>query len=184
MEKYLMVLNNKMVLLYRSASAALRLYDAPQAMFLLLNSERVYMDFRRALRDNYTLNIVLREWKPNSRIEWEFRAFVYGGVLTCCAQYFDLSYTKRLTEMKPQLEDKIQTYFEEVKHRIKFHGSENYTIDFGYDPDTDEFWIVEVNNPPPVADTGLFNWKDPHDRRIINYNSACVLSDRNIDRRT
>jgi len=168
-EKYLMDLNNKMIILYRSAATALHVYDASTVIFLLLNSERVYMDLQRALRDGYLLNIVLREWNARSKIEWEFRAFVFGGMLTCCTQYFDLCYVKRLYDMKEVLAVKILEFFKLIKHNIPFGDTENFTIDFAYDPSNDSFCIVEINNPPPVADTGLYDWKDVKDKYIIQH---------------
>jgi len=69
--------------------------------------------------------------------------------------------------MKDQIEECIKKKFNLVKDLIP---EENYTIDFALSPDldVDKTWIVEINNPPPVAGTSLFNWDLESDRNIIH----------------
>jgi len=48
----------------------------------------------------------------------------------------------------------------------------DYVIDFAVVED--KIWVVELNNPPPVAGTALFDWKDPTDRSIIEGTHSAI----------
>jgi len=65
---------------------------------------------------------------------------------------------------KEQISKLIYTFWEQnIKDLEYFQSVKNYTIDFVLNPDLKLIKIVEINNPPPVAGTALFNWDSEKD---------------------
>jgi len=44
---------------------------------------------------------------------------------------------------------------------------DSYTIDFALFPNLDKIFVIEINELPPIAGTGLFKFDSPIDRKII-----------------
>jgi len=154
----------------RACGRANRVTNGKQALWLLLNSQRIYddlliyvskiIDIQQVSEDsNLPLKLVVRKWvdiDPTS----ECRAFVFGGELRAMTQYHPSYFVPALG--KPEIEVKILDLFSTIKNLIQ---QKNYTIDFALSGDLQSIWIVELNNPPPVAGTVLFHWNS--DKEII-----------------
>jgi len=69
-----------------------------------------------------------------------------------------------MAQNKEKIKNRILKFFEETKHLVPI---DDYVIDYALDPHSQKIWIVEINNPPPVAGQALFNWEDEKDNEII-----------------
>jgi hypothetical protein len=45
-------------------------------------------------------------------------------------------------------------------------------VDVALDENLEKAWLIEVGNPPPVAGTGLYDWSNPEDRKVISGESG------------
>jgi len=61
----------------------------------------------------------------------------------------------------------IEFWEKNIKTIFVEKGVADYVVDFAIDPHSDKIWIVEINNPPPVAGQGCFNWENEIDLKII-----------------
>lgn len=72
--------------------------------------------------------------------------------------YSKLSYVPHIAENKNQITKLILDYFNE---RVKpLVSVTEYTVDFVLASDLSKIWVIELNNPPPVASTALFDWSN------------------------
>jgi hypothetical protein len=80
-----------MILFTDACGKCLRVTSGAQALHLLLHSQRAYDDLSRAElvmgKEKFSMSVIVRGWVDISP-EWEFRAFVYNGVMTACTQYY------------------------------------------------------------------------------------------------
>jgi hypothetical protein len=165
----------------RASGLALRVSDGQEAVSLLVNSQRVYEDLAMSLKlhqpnrddstdsshqQEWTQELVVRKWE-NIQQEWEFRAFVYGGKLTACTQYNVGLYVPLLVEKRLETAQRVQNFWSQTIHPLLEQHIQTYVVDFAVDPHSDKIWVVEINNPPPVAGTALFDWENSADRAII-----------------
>lgn len=140
-------------------------------------SERAHLDLHAHMlvlgedEDKFNLNLIVREWCDALDPMWEFRAFVMDSKLTSCTIYSDFTYVPEIAANRDTVERMIVECWESVKDRIHVPG---YTIDFFVAPDLSFVKIIEINWLPPIAGTGLFNWHDEEDKRIIN--EVCSLN--------
>lgn len=154
----------------RANVRVLRAKSGHEALLFMTNSNRVREDLQALckltqLSDSETLtNIVVRKWEEILP-EYEFRAFVWNSKITAMTQYYKTTYVPQMVTLKQSLEERMLTFFEEhVKEKIPIT---EYVVDFAVDPTSNKIWVVEINNPPPVAGQALFNWDDETDKRII-----------------
>jgi len=139
-----------------SSIKALRVTCGDDAVQLLVQSERVYDDLQFSLsQDKYGMKIAVRDWCTDVQPEFEFRAFVYAGKMTCCTQYLDYYFNPDLIEKQDRILQLIEQCWNLVRNDIKIN---NYTIDFAVSNDFKRCHIIELNHLPPVAGTGLFIW--------------------------
>lgn len=148
----------------------LRVKSGAEAMYLMINSDRVYTDISRMLlvnNGNAELRIAVRRWDPRVVPALEFRAFVYGHTMTACTQYYKIVYYPEMAEHKEEISNLIRNYHDQqLKPLISLP---NYTIDFAVTADLKDIVCVELNNLPPSAGTALFDWNNPHDRDVIEH---------------
>ena len=73
-------MNENMTVFIRSCSKAMMVTSGKEAMELLLNSERIIQDLKKATAYKHTLQIVVRQWATIDPV-WEFRLFIMKGQL-------------------------------------------------------------------------------------------------------
>eukprot|EP01125_Pyxidicula_operculata_P019471 TRINITY_DN7076_c0_g1_i2.p1 TRINITY_DN7076_c0_g1~~TRINITY_DN7076_c0_g1_i2.p1 ORF type:complete len:1164 (+),score=133.05 TRINITY_DN7076_c0_g1_i2:1964-5455(+) len=143
---------------------SLEIFSPIEALFLLLNSERISHDLRQD-NDSSTF-LCVRSFEPIETF-YEFRCFVWEGKLNCATSYHRSGFYPAVVENKRHISHTIQEYWNQ---RIKNNISRQiYTVDLYIHPSfaIDLCRVVEINYPPPVASTILFDWYDTTDRRII-----------------
>lgn len=163
----------------RAAGALMRVSTAEETLGLFLNSQRVYADLcgEFALRKEscglaalpdwdderpFTLSLVVRQFEPRLDPLMEFRCFVTNGVLTGITQYDPYSLIPRLYRQadRARIEARLRAFL--TQRVMPAMASEpavpDYTVDVGLEAglNTDGIWMIEVNNPPPVAGAALF----------------------------
>lgn len=84
--------------------------------------------------------------------------------MTACSQYYAGTYVPELAKNKDKVAQRILDFFEKTKNLISI---QEYVVDYALDPKSDKIWIIEVNNPPPVAGQALFDWDNEKDRKTI-----------------
>jgi hypothetical protein len=87
---------------------SLKVKNGNEAMDLICNSQRVADDLTRELKysEDFSLNIVIREWNDSLSYEMEFRGFVCKNKLTAISQYDSYLYSKKLNDEKDEIEEK------------------------------------------------------------------------------
>lgn len=164
----------------RAISFALRVSCGHEALTLLTRSERAFQDLLLADlmndndRDRFSLSLVVRPW-VNIDPEFEFRAFVSEGRLTACTQYYPNCFVSSIAARRDVIKQKIFSFWNEEIRPLIPASQPNYTIDFVLSTDLEKITIVELNNPPPLAGTSLYNWEDSADREEILHGSEFRL---------
>lgn len=145
----------------------LKCTDADQVLNLLLTSERVYTDLSLALdchqldsNDEWSTNVILREWEPGLRQDSEFRVFVHDGRVTAVSQYNPYCRYDSLTKIansqaEIELKEAINNFVKNVVARI---GMRDFIIDLALIGRTIK--VIELN--PFQTSTGgcMFSWRD------------------------
>jgi hypothetical protein len=110
---------------------SLKVKNGNEAMDLICNSQRVADDLTRELKysEDFSLNIVIREWVDSLSYEMEFRGFVCKNKLTAISQYDSYLYSKKLNDEKDEIEEKIKTFFN-VNLKEKLKHLDSYIVDF------------------------------------------------------
>jgi hypothetical protein len=128
-----------------SLTQALKVRNGNEALDLLLNSERVFTDLRRALdfSERFEVKLILREWNDSIKYEYEFRCFVYQNSLNAISQYDYCFFSEELVKDSEKLKTSISNFFDEVV-KNKLNDLENYVIDFGVTK-SGEIFIIELN---------------------------------------
>jgi hypothetical protein len=138
--------NNELYLTFISSlTQAMKITNGNEALDLLLNSERVFNDLKRAMEfpESFNVKLILREWNDLIVYEKEFRCFVYQNSLTAISQYDPFFYSKNLIESLETIKDSISLFFEKnVKEKLK--ELKNYVIDFGM-TESGEIFAIELN---------------------------------------
>lgn len=150
--------NQKTVAMQRAAGRILRVTDAKQALWLIVNSERTFTDMVHALGHEdgeWTMKIVLRHWMDGVDLANEFRGFVCQGNLTALSQYNDGNYYPELMGKEELIVGKISAYWQKVKHQVKYQAC---IVDFVLVNNMQDVYIVEINPFGPVTGGALFDW--------------------------
>jgi len=131
-----------------------------EAVENFIHSGRTYGDLkqRELLGENFSMDLVLREWNPNLTPELEFRGFVYNSQFTCLTQYYSMIYVPEIHRKKELFQKSIVTFWEEkIKHVIPL---KDYCIDFTVLEGNSEnnVIVIELNPPAPLASPVLFDY--------------------------
>eukprot|EP01124_Arcella_intermedia_P014789 TRINITY_DN21361_c0_g1_i1.p1 TRINITY_DN21361_c0_g1~~TRINITY_DN21361_c0_g1_i1.p1 ORF type:complete len:492 (+),score=120.50 TRINITY_DN21361_c0_g1_i1:72-1478(+) len=155
----------KLRLLTRGIYKASEIQNYEEALWLLLNSDRIFEDFRMAqLLKTFPLKMAIREFTHFST-EYEFRAFVFNTKLTCATAYHQYSFVPELLQNKAVISSCIISFWESnVRSKVPFG---DYTIDLVLSPSFLQATIIEINYPPPISSTILFDWNNPEDNHIL-----------------
>jgi len=93
---------------------------------------------------------------------WSFLTLIS---FTCCTAYHKTCYVVEIVTQKPKIAEVIYKFWENnLSPRVK---CSNYTIDFVLSPTLESIHVIEINYPPPIAATILFDWSNENDRKII-----------------
>jgi hypothetical protein len=152
----------------RANGKVLRVTSGKEAVELFITSQRIYEDLAMSSKlavdsSDFDMEVVVRKWMDIYQ-EWEFRSFIFGGKMTGCSQYYSGTFVPELFANKEGVQNRIVSFFESTKHLIPL---DDYVIDYALDPFSEKIWIVEINNPPPVAGQALFDWDKEEDNRIL-----------------
>lgn len=157
----------------RATFSALRITSAQSGLSLLLASQRIADDLDlsvQRLREDPTkqwqMDILLRKWQDIDTLG-EIRVFVSNGVITAMSQYHEFNYIPQFSDpiFRKKMEAGIRSIFNVIYKNLPFTSA---IIDFAPDAaDVDKIWIIEINPPPPIGGTPLFNWGNPNDRAIL-----------------
>lgn len=126
---------------WRTCGIANRVNSGSEAMFLLLNSQRIYDDITLSLSQpnanhkdelNLGMSIVVRKWENIDPV-MEFRAFVNNGKMCAMTQYSPYYFIPQFANetFKDQIEQQIMEYFEKQLKQTLMNW-ESYTIDFAF----------------------------------------------------
>lgn len=178
--------SQKLLRFYQVLHNSMKIIDADTAMDLLLMSDRVAQDLRQCQNMNlFPTFIVIRQFSPALKPEFEFRLFVWDGVLTACSAYHKHLYIPHLHLNKTKLASVIKNYWElhiNPKLGTRYH---RYTLDLVVVPTGADYdiTVIELNHPPPVADTCLFDFSldkivltnGPFQLRVVESESTDAL---------
>lgn len=158
----------------RAAGRSLRVESAEEALDLMIASQRILEDLSESLLASsegqgspFDMSVVVRQW-VDLPSEWEFRCFVVDGSLTAISQYFAKTYVPAMAKHKDAVLQALRAFFDETKGLLG--DLQTYIVDYAVewsDGAVQKIWIVEINNPPPVAGTSMFSKKDPADLDIL-----------------
>jgi len=163
--------NMKLHAAYVMGTKALRVDSGDEAVFLLINSERLQEDFEHYIENPTSLYQICVRVFMDFEVELEFRGFVYKNKLTCITQYNEFCY---FPEMLKHTDDILQKMKEFTSgNLIGKVPLPNYVIDFMLVSETPEegpfsnlkVYIVEVNPLAEFAGGGMFTWE--HDKHIL-----------------
>jgi len=76
-------------------------------------------------------------------------------------------FIKSFTEHEQNIRNLLVAEVEKIKHLI-IAPDDTYTIDYVFDRDFKNLQLIEINDPPPVAGSSLFDWNDPTDKEILS----------------
>jgi gamma-glutamylcyclotransferase (GGCT)/AIG2-like uncharacterized protein YtfP len=146
-------------LIAASRTPTLLVESADEAMALLLSSERVFSDCRDWLSFGEPEQIVLREWDPRLRLEFEFRAFIHDNVITAISQYDHYCVYPSLAGREKGIEEAIKEFHSTMHDSV---GVASYCADFACIPvegcDGYEVTLVEISPFLPCTGPAMFHW--------------------------
>eukprot|EP00854_Cymbomonas_tetramitiformis_P009231 gene9231-10936_t len=162
--------------------------SAQEAMDLLLASDRMVEDIRMCQHLDLPMKLVVRRWSEDIDPTLEFRLFVFGGKLTAGCSYHAGAFIPEVYDNSEVIASLLKGFWEENVAGAAPEGCCDYTVDvvlaslpnrevltrrtkakcgFRYTAEIPTVKLIEINYPPPVASTILFNWESPVDRRQL-----------------
>lgn len=158
--------NRQMVAICDAQMKILQCKDAAAVMNLLLTSERVFADLYLALdcheaskEDEWSTSVILREWQPQLRQDFEFRLFVCNNKVTAISQYNHWCvYDSMHSDDVHALPEKLRAFAEKVHPYIE---QSSYVLDLAVLGD--EIAVVELNPFDNTTGACMFDWKTDHD---------------------
>lgn len=158
--------NRQMVAICDVQMKILQCKDAAAVMNLLLTSERVFLDLYLALdcheaskEDEWSTSVILREWQPKLRQDFEFRLFVCNNKVTAISQYNHWCvYDSMHSDDAQALPVKLRAFAEKVHPYIQ---QSSYVLDLAVLGD--EIVVVELNPFDNTTGACMFDWRTDHD---------------------
>jgi len=185
--------------MHRAIIAAQEVHTGREALELLRHSQRVEADLvvgQMANSGDASSQLVIRRWDRRVDPLCEVRAFVRGGRVTAISQYYSTCLVPDLLRQPEQVCRLVCEAVGEIHSRIKHlvpddpqcaapfyavdfalifsEASSNSKADSGSQPQAhfERALLVEINPPPPVSGTVLFNWNDADDRALLTGQST------------
>ena len=138
----------------------LRVRSGPEAMALLLTSERVFSDMLDWLQYGEPEQIVLRAWNNTFDLTTEFRCFVEpGGVLVGISQYdpyVRLGYLQETAQQDAVIRTVLEAW-KNVRDLIETID-QSYCVDFGVDLTRGTAQLIELSPFRSCTGPSLFAW--------------------------
>eukprot|EP01122_Echinamoeba_exundans_P009391 TRINITY_DN3311_c0_g1_i4.p1 TRINITY_DN3311_c0_g1~~TRINITY_DN3311_c0_g1_i4.p1 ORF type:complete len:637 (+),score=82.28 TRINITY_DN3311_c0_g1_i4:307-2217(+) len=178
-----LTLNEKLQCMFEVFLNVMKVRSGDDAIKLILDSERVYMDLMLLLDAidgsagsetpvKFQMNYILREW-VDIPVGLEFRGFVFKGALTALTQYDNLVSYDEIVKNKQKIKETIQKFYcDSVRPALKVSTVYDCAVvDFALLRDGDDYVakVVELNpyNNYEGAGTGgsLFHWN--FDREVL-----------------
>lgn len=172
---------------HRAIIAAQRVCSGREAIDLLRHSQRVEADLvigQVANNGNASSQLVLRRWDERVDPLFEVRAFVCRGRVTAITQYYETCMVPQLLQNRMLISRLVIEAVERVHSRIADVVADRplYSADFALIPgewsdsgtgssksqgDFKSALLIEINPPPPIAGTVLFDWNNAKDRALL-----------------
>jgi len=138
-----------------------------EAMKMMINSDRVHalLNRKREEDKHFRMSIVLREWM-DFEPEFEFRCFISKGKITAITHYYKFLYVEEIVKNKIKIEKSMITYLKEtVQPLVRI---DSYICDLALlDRVNYQYIVIELNPYAENTSSGLFDWKDPDDHKIL-----------------
>lgn len=176
--------------LHKAIVSSSCVYSSREAVNLLRLSQRVEADLilGQTVNDGEAGGeLVARRWNAAVDPTCEVRVFVVDGRVTAISQYYKTLKVPHLVRQKKSVERLVVQVATEAHGRLQsLFGARKsfYTLDMALlrregaadEGNFDHAIVIEINPPPPVAGTILFDWNDPADRDIIlgKSSGSCV----------
>ena len=162
-------------------SQCLKVTTAPEALSLILSSERAFFDLLEALdcqeakeiidhsvqHHQWNEHIIIRQWNDRLDHAMEFRCFVYQSELTAISQYNHYCKFNHLQDavLVEQVKSIIIGYWQTTLRDRLCEKYSNYVIDLGLIRE-DGFRCVVIEMNPFESTTGasLFDWNTDHEQ--------------------
>ena len=176
--------NVALISAHRAFTGLLCVRSGREAVELFAASQRVCMDLERSQMvqegGGFECQCVVRAWDGRVRPEMEVRAFVSEGRLCAATQYHKGIFVPQLHAARIEVERLL----------VEMHGKldaalpqlRSFCFDCAFVPmpqdssdglgaDSDgvglQLLLIEINHPPPLAGTALFDWADERDRLLL-----------------
>lgn len=137
--------NQEYIAFCESSIQALKVTSGAEAMELLINSERVFVDLLSAITvpELFKVKLIIREWTDELPYSMEFRGFVYNNNLNALSQYDYTAFYPHLLKNKENIAKSVRDFFDsEVKKKLE--SFKNYVIDFGI-LNSGKVIVIELN---------------------------------------
>jgi len=147
--------NSNLIALAKTIFYSLKVRSGEEAMKLIIHSDRIDEDIISCQQLNtFPLQVFVRKFVDFDPL-LEFRAFVSNSHLLGVTAYHKLLYVPFISDNKKQIGELIFNFWNtELKQKI---NCEDYAIDFVISKELDKVYVIELNYPPPIADTILFH---------------------------
>lgn len=143
----------------------LKAKSGKEVMSLLLSSERVHSDMLDWLWFGEPEQVVLRGWKKEISVDYEFRCYVFNGKLCAISQYDHYCCYPYLYPRKAEFEAKIKKLWANIHSHV---GVDAYCMDFCYLPSRDDFVLIELSPFLPCTGAHAFRWTNKNDNAILH----------------
>ena len=167
--------NQALAAAHRAFISALRVRGGRQAIDLLAASQRVCMDLQRAQMvqegSEFACQCVVRGWDERVLPEREVRAFVSDGVLCAATQYHKVLFVPALDAARATVESVLREMHARLQAALPNLDTFTFDVAFCAPESGGELpmrcVLIEINHPPPIAGTALFNWETEDDRQVL-----------------
>ncbi|EKD71742.1 MAG: hypothetical protein ACD_46C00111G0002 [uncultured bacterium] len=178
--------NNKMIKICDAQMKMLCCQNADEVMNLLLSSERIYMDLIEALdchlyskSDLWKTSVILREWIPDLKQDFEFRIFVSNNHVTATSQYNHYCCFESLMILN-QHNELMKLNQRLIDYAMKIHpliNKSQYVLDVALI--NNELYVIELNPFDKSTGPCLFSWEK--DSELLTGNGSMQISELRIN---
>ena len=156
----------------RSSLRSLRVRTSEEAMDLLFESQRIFDDllvYQSRVSHGimrWDMEVLVREWDDIDPA-CEVRAYVMNGRVTAMGQYQMTYFVPFFLDghFRESMQSAIFALIDQILPHLPF---KDFAIDFApLQSDHSKIQIIEINPPPPMAGTPMFQWADEEDRSIL-----------------
>jgi D123 len=157
-----------MLAFVRACGMALAVKNGDDVLQLFAASQRISDDLSTALEldaSSFSVKMIVRAFVP-LQFELEFRAFVARRRLAAVSQYYASIVAPAIVERKAELLADMQRFYDGVLEPLVPAELTEFVIDFAWTLDG-RLVVVEINLPPPVAGSALFDRNSDADMAIV-----------------